>query len=95
MSETKRGQKGRKIKEYAEKHPDLSCWEIARALDVSHQTVYNHIGPRGKKASANKEERILKYIRQNPGKPKTKLAEELGISYNTLKKYQKKLEEKS
>ena len=85
----------RKIEEYAALHPDMSCWEIAKELKVSHQTVYNHIGPRGAKASANKEERIIEHLRNNRGKTNTRLAEELGISYNTLRKYQKKLEEQT
>lgn len=92
---TKRGQKGRKIELYAEKHPDVPCYEIAKNLGVSVTHVYSHVGPRKEICRKTIENKVTNYIRKNPSLTIPEIAKNLGISYNTAKKYKNIVKEES
>lgn len=89
---SKRSHNGKKIEEYAELHPNLSCWEIAKELGVSHQTVYNHIGARGNLAKENRKQKILNTFREHPELSDSQIAEMLGFTYPTIHRYRKMIE---
>lgn len=89
--ESKRGHKGRQIKEYAKTHPDLSNYQIADALGFSVSHVYANLEGRDPVPRRTMENKVTEYISNNPSKSTTEIAEDLHISYNTVKKYRLKL----
>ena len=87
-----RGKKSIEIKEFAEKHPEMTCYQIAKELNVSAPSVYNNIGKRGDTVRQTKRESVIGYLKANPNVTKSKAAKDLKVCMNTVIKYAKELE---
>ena len=85
--ESKRGQKSRLIKDFAKENPDMTCYQIAQALNVSAQSVYNNIEPRGNKVRQTKRDIVIEYLKNNPNEANSQVAKKLNVSINTVIKY--------
>lgn len=90
--ESRRGHKGRSIKEYAKQHPNLSNYQIADDLGVSVSHVYANLEGREPAPRRTLENKVTKFIKNNPTLSIADIAKELDISYNTVKKYKLKLD---
>ena len=91
--ESKKGQKSRLIKQYAKEHPEMTCYQIAKNLDVSAASVYNNIEPRGNKVRQSKREAVTNCLLQNPGLSATEVAKIANVSINTVLKYSNELKD--
>lgn len=91
--ESKKGQKSRLIIKYAKEHPEMTCYQIAKNLDVSPASVYNNIEPRGNKVRQSKREVVTTCLLQNPGLSATEVAKIVNVSINTVIKYANELKD--
>lgn len=89
------GTKEQMIKDYAAEHPGAKHGEIAKALGVSRPTVVKYLGSsqpkasNGAKGKPSKQQLVLDYLETHPAAAAKDIAEALGISVQTVKKWLK------
>ena len=83
------------IRAYAAEHPEARHGEIAKTLGVSRPTVVKYLGSsqpkvsNGAKGKPSKQQLVLDYLETHPTATAKEIAEALGISVQTAKKWLK------